>query len=151
MVYRALFEQLAAHDRRKGNPDTSYVHQRKHSKDLQMIANKWLKENGKRLMKSASTVRSWAAPRNKRYRSAQDHRGQGLWKFSRRSEKKDADRHINIHFNRAAMKNYTRFGFSTSRPENFKKHLIRRAIDDKAYLTCGTSEGFSRPQHNQSS
>lgn len=147
VVYRALCEQLAAHDKRKGNPDTSYVHQRKHSKDLQMIANKWLKENGKALMKSASTIRSWAAPRNKRYRSAQDHRGQALWKFSRRSEKKDADRHINIHYNRTHMKNYTRFCFSNTRPDNFKKYVIRRAIDDKAYLRCGTSEGFSRPLH----
>lgn len=28
-----------------------------------------------------------------------------------------------------------------------KKYVVRRAIDDKAYVRCGTSEGFSRPIH----
>ena len=28
-----------------------------------------------------------------------------------------------------------------------KRLVIRRAIDDKAYIQCGTSEGFSRPLH----
>lgn len=28
-----------------------------------------------------------------------------------------------------------------------RKHLIRRGIDDKAYVRSGTSEGFSRPLH----
>ena len=147
-VYRALCEQLAAHDRRRGDPETGYFEGRKkkHSKDLQQIANKWLSEHGKQLIKSASTIRSWAAPRNKRYRSSKDHRGKGLWKFSRNPQKKYADRHINIHYNRAAVKNYTRFCFSKAN-KNFRQLVLRRAIDDKAYLRCGTSEGFSRPLH----
>jgi hypothetical protein len=30
---------------------------------------------------------------------------------------------------------------------NFKKFVIRHCIDDKAYLRCGRSEGFSQPAH----
>ena len=48
-------------------------------------------------------------------------------------------------YNRAFVKNYTKLLFKKTSP-----HLnrgIRVAIDDKAYLRCGTSEGFSRPIH----
>ena len=47
----------------------------------------------------------------------------------------------------AAVKNYTRFCFSKANHQSFRWLVLRRAIDDKAYLRCGTSKGFSRPVH----
>ena len=35
------------------------------------------------------------------------------------------------------------FGHATR--DIFKQHTIRRAMDDKDYIRCGASEGFSRP------
>ena len=29
----------------------------------------------------------------------------------------------------------------------YRRYVVRRALDDKAYLRCGTSEGFNRPIH----
>ena len=60
-------------------------------------------------------------------------------------KKKLSDRHVNIHYNRAHIKNYTRLIFKNDSP--YRKFAVRRAMDDKAYLRCGTSEGFSRPIH----
>ena len=109
---------------------------------MRRIANEILKKLNCRLIKSKETVRAFGKPRNKHSRQAKQHRGRWLWSFTR-SEKKLPVRHINVHYNRAFVKNYTRLLFKKA-----SSHLnrgIRVAIDDKAYLRCGTSEGFSRP------
>lgn len=108
--------------------------------------NRRLHQLGKKAIKSKETVRSWGKCRNKRYRQAEQHRGQNLWAHLR-PQKKHHQRHINVHYNRAHVKNYTRFAFANSSPVHGKSLVIRRAIDDKAYVRCGTSEGFSRPLH----
>ena len=144
-VYNVLYEQLEAHERRWGDEGTGYFEgKRIQSKELRRIANQHLKSKGLPLIKSKETVRSWGKPRNKRSRQAKQHRGKGLWK-RKRAEKKRSDIHINSHYNRAHVKNYTRLIFQNGSP--YKEFSVRRAIDDKAYLRCGTSEGFSRPIH----
>ena len=68
--------------------------------------------------------------------------------FSHRKPKKIfVDAHMNIHYNRAHIKNYTRFFFSDKSKEKLDRFTLRRCFDDKAYLRCGTSEGFSRPKN----
>ena len=37
--------------------------------------------------------------------------------------------------------------FSSQTKATLRKYAIRQCMDDKAYLRCGTSEGFSRPAH----
>ena len=37
--------------------------------------------------------------------------------------------------------------FSAKNKHNIQKYVVRHCIDDKAYVRCGTSEGFSRPAH----
>ena len=144
-VYNVLYEQLQAHDRRWGEEGTGYIEgKRIQGRELRRIPNAHLKSKGLPLIKSLETVRSWGKPNNKRSRQAQQHRGRGLWK-SKRAEKERADRHVNIHFNRAHVKNYTRLIFKKNSP--YKRFSVRRAMDDKAYLRCGTSEGFGRPTH----
>ena len=144
-VYNVLYEQLQAHDRRWGEEGTGYIEgKRIQGRELRKIANEHLKSKGLPLIKNLETVRSWGKPKNKRSRQAQQHRGRGLWK-SKRAEKERADRHVNIHFNRAHVKNYTRLIFKKNSP--YKRFSVRRAMDDKAYLRCGTSEGFGRPIH----
>lgn len=108
--------------------------------------NRRLQQIGKKAIKSKETVRSWEKCRNKRYRQAEQHRRQNLWAHLR-PQKKHNQRHINVHYNRAHVKNYTRFAFASSSAVHGKSLVIRRAIDDKAYVRCGTSEGFSRPLH----
>lgn len=144
-VYNVLYEQLKAHERRWGDEGTGYLEEgRIQGRELRQIANNYLQAKGLPLIRSRETVRSWGKPRNKRSRQAMQHRGEGLWK-TRRSEKKLSDRHVNIHYNRAHIKNYTRLIFKNDSP--YRKFAVRRAMDDKAYLRCGTSEGFSRPIH----
>ena len=110
---------------------------------MRKIANDYLKKVGKRLIKSKETCRSWGKCRNKRSRQARQHRGRNLWSYLK-PQKNLRSRHINVHYNRAHIKNYTRFAFGNMA----LKHLVcRRAMDDKAYIRCGTSEGFSRPLH----
>ena len=144
-VYNVLYEQLKAHERRWGDEGTGYLEDRRiQGRELRRIANDYLKAKGLPLIRSKETVRSWGKPRNKRSRQASQHRGKGLWK-ARRSEKKGSNVHVNVHYNRAHLKNYTRLIFKHGSP--YRKFAVRRALDDKAYLRCGTSEGFSRPIH----
>ena len=140
-VFKALQDQLVAHKSRTGVPQ---VEGRLHLKDLKGIANQWLKEHGKRYTKSEETIRSWARPRYKKSIQSAQHRGRGLFKC-KRALKNYAEAHVNIHYNRAHIKQYTRFVFSKVQRHAFRKYTIRRCFDDKAYLRCDTSEGFSRP------
>lgn len=119
--------------------------QRIQTREMLRIANQYLKRNKKRPIKSKETVRAFGKPRNKRSLQAKQHRGKSLWSFTK-SQKKECNRHINVHYNRACIKNYTRLTFS--KKSKHRGRVLRIAIDDKCYLRCGTSEGFSRPLHN---
>ena len=146
-VYAVLTEQLKAHRRKWGDEGTGYIEgheKRLHKREMQRIANKYLSDHGLPQVKSLETVRSWSRPRNKRNRQAKQHRGRNLWCHVR-SQKKAGTQNINIHYNHIHVKNYTRLAFG--KVYDNRKHVIRRAIDDKAYVRCGTSEGFSRPLH----
>lgn len=60
---------------------------------------------------------SWGVAKNKRSLQSKQHRGRGL--FSHRKPKKIfVDAHMNIHYNRAHIKNYTIFSFLTNRRRN---------------------------------
>lgn len=111
---------------------------------MRRIANTYVSKLGKKLIKSTETVRSWGRCRNKRSRQAKQHRGKNLWSYAR-SQKKLKQRHVKVHYNRAHIKNYTRLAFG--KDTMFGGLAVRRALDDKAYVRCGTSEGFSRPLH----
>ena len=110
---------------------------------MRHIANKYLAAHKQRLIKSCETVRSWGKCRNKRSYQSKQHRGKNLWSFVR-SQKNVKNDHINIHCNRAHIKNYTRFLYGSNINSNL---VIRRAMDDKPYIRCGTFEGFSWPLH----
>ena len=108
-----LEEQLKAHRRRWGDEGTGYLEsdgKRLHKRDMRRIANKFLAAHGKRLIKSSETVRSWERCRNKRSRQAKQHRGRNFWSHVR-SQKTFKQRHVNVHYNRAHIKNYTRLAF----------------------------------------
>lgn len=64
---------------------------------MRNIANKWLKENGKEVIKSYETVRSWGRPKNKRSIQSKQHRGQGLFSH-RKPQKTYAEAHIKTIF-----------------------------------------------------
>ena len=128
-----------------GDEGTSYVEHesRIQGENMRKIANEYLKKVGKRLIKSKETCRSWGKCRNKRSRQVRQHRGRNLWSYLK-PQKNLRSRHINVHYNRAHIKNYTRFAFGNMA----LKHLVcRRAMDDKACIRCGTSEGFFIDQY----
>lgn len=55
--------QLIAHTDRTGAP----IFKRKvNRRQMRNIANKWLKENGKKVIKSYETVRSWGRPKKQK-------------------------------------------------------------------------------------
>ena len=147
-IYQVTAEHAEAHHRRHGELETVYVDeqvQRLQSTDVRRIANEALRKLNCRLIKSKETVRSFDKPRNRRSRQAKQHSGKRVWSFTRSEKKQSSNRHIHIHYNRAHVKKYTRLLF---RKES--RHLnrgLRIAIEDKAYLKCGTREGFSRPLH----
>ena len=137
-LYMALEEQLSTHSRRRG---CEQLEKRIYLKEMRAIANKWLKTQGHSTIKSYETCRSWQKPRSISTRQAKQHRGKGL--FKRRKPQKDStDTHINVHYNRAHVKQYTRFLFSKC--SQYRDHAIRRCFDNKAFVRCGTSEGFLR-------
>lgn len=111
---------------------------------MRRIANKCLAAHGKRLIKSNETARSWGRCRNKRSRQAKQHRGRNFWSHMR-TQKTFRQCHVNVHYNRAHIKNYTRLAFGND--TDCRDLVVRRAIDDKAYVRCGATEGFSRPIH----
>lgn len=142
-LFAALEEQMVAHSRRSGVPQ---IERRIQRREMRYIANEWLSAHGHALVKSYETARSWAKPKNKRSIQAKQHRGLGLFSH-KKAAKSLTDEHINVHYNRAHVKYYTRMIFSGKTKPKFKHLTIRHCIDDKAYLRCGTSEGFSRPAH----
>ena len=128
-----------------GDEGTGYVEHesRIQGKDMRKIANEYLKKVGKKLIKSKETCRSWGKCRNKRSRQAKQHRGRNLWSYLK-SQNNFRSTHINVHYNKAHVKKYARFAFGNNA---LKSLVCRQAMDDKAYIRCGTSEGFSRPLH----
>ena len=112
-VYDALQEHLAAHDRRHGTPETGYFANSRFTKSkLRRIANNWLQQNGMPIIKSLETVRSWGKPRSISSIQARQHRGRNLWCRMRPQKKKTID-HVNIHYNRAHIKNIRRMIYGT--------------------------------------
>ena len=142
-IFQTLQEQWVAHKSITGAP---VLEKRLHNREMRQIANKWLAANGKRLIKLYETIRSWGKPKNKRSIQSLQHRGKGL-SSHRKPQKKYPGAHVNIHYNRAYIKHYTRLIFSNKTKNKYRHYSLRRCIDDKAYLRCGTSEGFSRPKH----
>lgn len=140
-VFHALQEQLTAHVKRKDAPE---LEKRVHNKELRQIANKWLEQHGKSKIRSYETVRSWGRTKRKGTHQSKQHRGQSLWRY-KRPKKSYTEEHPNLHYNRAHIKQYMRLLFSRNHRIS-KRFTLRRCMDDKAYLRCGTSEGFSRPR-----
>ena len=148
-VFEVLQEQLKTHRRRWGDEGTGYLEhdQRMQSREMLKVANDYLATHRRKPIKSRETVRSWGRCKNKRYCQAQQHRGRNVWAHLR-APKKQCECHINMHYNRSHIKNYTRLAFGGAKNLLAERGLvIRQAIDNKAYVRCGTSEGFSRPVH----
>ena len=142
-VFNALQEQLVAHVKRKDAPQ---LERRMHTIDMLGIANRWLKSHGKKLIKSKETVRSWARPKNLRSKQSKQHRGRALFRYGK-AKKNFTEAHVNMHYNRAHIKQFTRMVFSKNGGrDKYAPYTIRRCLDDKATLKCGTSEGFARPR-----
>ena len=138
-----LEEQVLAHARWKG---VAELERRLQRREMRFIANKYLAEHGTRLVKSYETPRSWAKARNCRSVHAKQHIGRSMFSY-RRAKKVFTAEHVNIHYNRAHIKSYTRRIFSRNNRSRYQPCTVRDCFDEKAYLRCGPAEGFCRPSH----
>lgn len=96
--------------------------------------------DGKKVLKSATTVWNRSRPRNTRSVQAKRHLGKGLFCTSKppKAEEKDNE---STHYQRAHVKNIKHFLFKDD--EN-AKHSLLHSMDDKAYVRPGTSEGCEK-------
>jgi hypothetical protein len=124
-----------------------YTNRRVKSRDLVNIANKRLKDAGKRLIKSSTTVYNRCKPKNTRSVQASQHIGKGLMCFKKPPKAEDNENE-NTHYQRAHVKNVKMAMFSEKAGDANKYSLIH-SIDDKAYLRPGTSEGFSSARNQK--
>ena len=133
-------EDKAMYHGRRDNT-VMYTNRKVKSRDLLTIANHWLEQEGRRLIKSATTVYNRCRPKNARSVQAPRHIGKGLMCFKKPTKAEDCDNE-NTHYQRAHVKNIKMAMFSEEAGEA-KLFSLLHSIDDKAYLRPGTSEGFS--------
>ena len=136
---KCLEDKVTYHGRRDNTVmDTN---RRVKSGDLVTIANHRLQKEGRRLIKSATTVYNRCRPKNVRSVQASRHIGKGLMCFKKPPKAEDVDNE-NTHYQRAHVENIKMAMFSedAGKAESFS---LLHSIDDKAYLRPGTSEGFS--------
>ena len=103
-VYKAIQENLVAHERCKGTPECGYIEGCITARCTELPTMSSLIKNGKNPVKSAETVRSWGKAKNAKSIQVLQHRGKGLW-CCQKPQKKYVDAHPNIHYNRAHIKN----------------------------------------------
>jgi hypothetical protein len=113
-VFHVLQEKLVAHRSRKG---CAVNEQRIAKKTMRCIANNYLEKNGKKLIKSYQTVRSFGKPKYSRSIQSKQHRCKALWSH-KRPEKVYTEADINLHYNQAHVKMYTRSYFQNKLLQN---------------------------------
>jgi hypothetical protein len=109
-------------------------------KDLLGIVNHKRQTDGKKLLKSATTVWDRSRPRNTRSIQAKQHLGKGLFCTSKSPKAEDKDNE-STHYQRAHVKNIKLFLF---KDDESTKYSLLHSMDDKAYVRPGTSEGCEK-------
>jgi hypothetical protein len=134
-IAKQIEDKTTIHGRR--HELTMYTNRRVKKEDLLNIANYRLLQEGRKIIKSATTVYNRSRPRNIKSRQAKLHRGKGLFCSKKPPKAEDLDNE-NTHYQRAHVKHLKMALFSA----DSQKFSIAESIDDKCYLRPGTSEGF---------
>jgi hypothetical protein len=135
-IAKCIEDKGEAHGRR--HDSIIYTGKRVKCQDLLTLANYHLAQRGKRLIRSANTVKCLGKPRNKRSIEAKHHKGKGLF-CTRKPPKKANDDNENTHHQRSHVKLVKCDMFSKS--SNLSENSLIISSDDKANLRPGTDVG----------
>ena len=127
---QCIEENASYHGRR--HETVMYTNQREKTRDLLNVVNFKHIQEGKKLIKSATTAYNRARPANKRSIQAKRHKGKGLFCFKKPPKAEDNQNEC-THHQRSHVKNIKRFLFS-SRVGDQCKFALAKSSDDKAYL-----------------
>ena len=125
---KCIEDKATIHGRR--HESVLYMHHRVKCRDLLNIANYRQLKQGKRLLKSVSSITTRARATNKRSQQAKHHLGKGLWCSKKPPKTEDRGNECTHH---------QRNQVQLAKEEFFSGLCI--SMDDKAYLHPETSEG----------
>ncbi|CAB3995284.1 RNA-directed DNA polymerase from transposon X-element [Paramuricea clavata] len=126
-VAKSIEDKATYHGRRHNT--VMYVNRRVKKNDLLGIVNHKRQTDGKKLLKSATTVWNRSRPRNTRSIQAK-HLGKGLFCTSKPPKAEDKDNE-STHYQRAHVKNIKLFLF---KDDESTKYSLLHSMDDKAYV-----------------
>ena len=133
-LVKCIEDKATIHGRR--HESVLYTHHRVKCRDLLNIANYCQFKQGKRLLKSVSSITVRARPTNKRSRQVKRHLGKGLW-CSKKPPKTEDRGNECTHHQRKQVQLAKEEIFSA---DNANGSLCI-SMDDKGYLRPETSEG----------
>ena len=134
-LLKCIEDKATIHGRR--HESVLYTHHRVKCRDLPNIANYCRVKQGKRLLKSVSSITTRARATNKRSRQAKRHLGKGLWCSKKPPKTEDRGNECTHHQRKQVQLAKEEF-FSGG---NAKGSLCISMDDAKAYLRPETSEG----------
>lgn len=144
-IAKAIEDKATYHGRRHNT--TMYTNRRVKVADLPLIANHFLSQKGKRLVRSKTTVWNRSEPRRKNSRQAKLHLGKGYF-CTRKPPKTESSENESTHHQRAHVNNVKMFFFSNKMARN-RKYCFCRSIDDKAYIRPGTCEAMNNARNQR--
>ena len=133
-LLKCIEDKATIHGRR--HESVLYTHQRVKTRDRLNIANYRRYKQGKRLLRSVSSVATRARPTNKRSQQAKRHIGKGLW-CSKKPPKTEDHGNECTHHQWKHVKLAKEDFFSATNGDA----SLCISMDDKAYLRPETSEG----------
>ena len=133
-LLKCIEDKATIHRRR--HESVLYTHHRVKTRDLLNIANYRRYKQGKRLLRSVSSVATRARPTNKRSQQAKRHIGKGLW-CSKKPPKMEDHGNECTHHQRKQVKLAKEIFFSATNEDA----SLCISMDDKAYLRPEISEG----------
>lgn len=133
-LLKCIEDKATIHGRR--HESVLYTHHRVKTRDLLNIANYRRYKQGKRLLRSVSSVATRAGPTNKRSQQAKRHIGKGLW-CSKKPPKTEDHGNECTHHQWKHVKLAKEDFFSATNGDA----SLCISMDDKAYLRPETSEG----------
>ncbi len=112
---QCIEEKASYHGRR--HETVMYTNQREKARDLLNVVNFKHIQEGKKLIKSATTAYNRARPANKRSIQAKRHKGKGLFSFKKPPKAED-NQNESTHHQRCHVKNIDGFCFQVGLKNN---------------------------------
>ena len=125
-----------------------FTNRRVKVRDLLNIANYDLTKRDKAPISSAATAWNRSRPPNKRSIQSAKHKGHALF-CTKKPPKTQDQMNESTHYQCAHVRNIKTTFFGSSTPDNIRELSFMRSIDDKVYLSPGSSEGFAKTRNSR--